>query len=169
MSTAAAKAVAAAFSTEVKLHALRRSKEGVVVSLVLHPQSVPEQILTAELGTRFMLAWVQIGDDEQPAEPGKVAQFPDRSRQAREHYQQSDAMEQARVRAAMLAKDERFRHWAFPMNTDSHTEKDVAEFIREACGIETRRMIATDDEAYRKFLALETEYKIAIGEIAAPR
>jgi hypothetical protein len=167
--TPAQKARTAAFSSEVKLHALRRSKEGVVVSLVLHPQAIPEQILTAELGTRFMLAWVQIGDDEQPIEPQKVTQFPDRSRQARDRYHQSDAMEQARVRAVMLAKDPRFLGWAFPMNTDSHTEKDVAEFIREACGIETRRMIATDDEAFRKFLALETEYKIAIGEMAAPR
>jgi hypothetical protein len=167
--TPAQKARAAAFSSEVKLHALRRSKEGVVVSLVLHPQSVPEQILTAELGTRFMLAWVQIGDDEQPVEPAKVTQFPDRSRQAREHYQQSDAMEQARTRAALLAKDERFRRWAFPFQGDAKTERDVAAFIREQCGIESRRQIATDEQAYRKFIALEIEYKIDTEQMAAPR
>jgi hypothetical protein len=167
--TPAQKALTAAVNCEAKLHGFRKTQDGVVVSFVLHPAEAPPCLALDPLGQRYMLVLVPIGDDEHPIEPQKVTQFPDRSRQAREHYQQSDAMEQARVRAAMLAKDERFRSWAFPMNTDSHTEKDVAEFIREACGIETRRMIATDDEAYRKFLALETEYKIWTGEIAAPR
>lgn len=53
---------------EVKLHALRKSKDGVVVSFTLHPQQVPDSLLMADFGTRFMLAFAQIGDDEKPIE-----------------------------------------------------------------------------------------------------
>jgi hypothetical protein len=41
--------------------------------------------------------------------------------------------------------------------------------LREACGVESRRDISIDPEAMRKFLAIETDYKIAVGEMAEPR
>lgn len=55
-----------AIHCEAKKHAYRQTQDGVVVSFVLHPQEVPDGLATAALGTRYMLALVAIGDDEQP-------------------------------------------------------------------------------------------------------
>jgi hypothetical protein len=51
---------------EAKLHGFRRTAEGVVVSFVLHPAEVPQALALDPLGTRYMIALAQIGDDELP-------------------------------------------------------------------------------------------------------
>lgn len=55
-----------AIHCEAKKHAYRQTQDGVVVSFVLHPQEVPEGLATAPLGSRYMIALVEIGDDELP-------------------------------------------------------------------------------------------------------
>ena len=57
----------AAIHCEMKKCGLRQSKDGIIVSFVLHPQEVPKQLQTAEIGSRWMVALVELGDDEQPA------------------------------------------------------------------------------------------------------
>lgn len=54
---------------EAKLYAFRRAKDGVVVSYVVHPNDVSPELATASLGTRYMVAVAEIGDDEKPREP----------------------------------------------------------------------------------------------------
>lgn len=51
---------------EAKLHGLRRTAEGAVISFVIHPNEIPRALMLDALGTRYMLAFVAIGDDEQP-------------------------------------------------------------------------------------------------------
>lgn len=55
-----------ALHCEAKKHAYRQTQDGVVVSFVLHPQEIPDGLAIAPLGTRYMLALVEIGDDEKP-------------------------------------------------------------------------------------------------------
>lgn len=55
-----------AIHCEAKKHAYRQTQDGVVVSFVLHPHEVPDGLATASLGTRYMLALVEIGDNEEP-------------------------------------------------------------------------------------------------------
>lgn len=55
-----------ALHCEVVKYAYRQSKDGIVLSLVIHPQSVPDALAVAPLGTRYQLAMVEIGDDELP-------------------------------------------------------------------------------------------------------
>lgn len=57
---------------EAKLHALRRAKDGVVVSFVVQPHDVTEafsRLVATPLGQRYMVAYSAIGDDEMPIEP----------------------------------------------------------------------------------------------------
>lgn len=53
-----------AMHCEAKKHAYRQTQDGVVVSFVIHPQDVPDGIALSALGTRYMLALAEIGDDE---------------------------------------------------------------------------------------------------------
>lgn len=54
----------AAAHCEAKLHGFRKTQDGIVVSFVLHPQDWPQALALDPLGTRYMLAVAQIGDDE---------------------------------------------------------------------------------------------------------
>lgn len=47
-------------------YAYRQSKDGIVVSFVVHPQDVPAELSTSSIGARYMVALVEIDDDEQP-------------------------------------------------------------------------------------------------------
>jgi hypothetical protein len=71
MSDHAATARANALHCEAKKHAYRQTQDGVVVSFVLHPQEVPEGLATAALGTRYVLALVEVNGDETPATQSK--------------------------------------------------------------------------------------------------
>jgi len=44
----------------------RQGKEGHILSLAMNPHDVPDAVATASLGSRWMVALVQISDDEQP-------------------------------------------------------------------------------------------------------
>jgi hypothetical protein len=56
----------AAIHCECRKIAYRQSKNGIVLSLLLHPHEVPDALATAPLGTRYIAALVELGDDEQP-------------------------------------------------------------------------------------------------------
>jgi uncharacterized OB-fold protein len=60
---------AAALNCEAKKYAYRQTKDGVVVSFVLHPNDVPNELASSQIGTRYVLAMVEIGDDEKPVRP----------------------------------------------------------------------------------------------------
>lgn len=49
---------------EAKKYAYRQTKDGVVLSFVLHPNEVPPNVATAAIGTRYVLALVELNDDE---------------------------------------------------------------------------------------------------------
>lgn len=53
---------------EAKKYAFRQNRDGVVLSFVLHPNDLPASIATAAIGTRYVLALVELNDDETPRE-----------------------------------------------------------------------------------------------------
>jgi len=156
---------------EVRKVAYRQSKDGLVVSFVVHPADMPDALATAPLGQRYMLALAAIGDDEQPILVQTTAPQPDRSVAGKERYLLSDERERAVARAGLYPKDPAFRRWA-ASDYDGIAMLDgdmAADFIRERCDVTSRRELLTNDRAYEAFLALETEYGIASGKIAEPR
>lgn len=160
---------------EAKLHAFRKTQEGVVVSFVLHPAEVPERLALDSLGTRYMLALVAIGDDETPlpSSPltGRVDEGSGRgtptsspNNNARNRYQFQTDMEKARDRAGMLSHDLRFWKWVGVSNED-----EAARALRAEIAVNSRSEIATDIDAYDAYIKLETKYKAATGQIAEQR
>jgi len=51
---------------EARKIAYRQSKDGLVISFVIHPNDMPDALAVAPLGQRYMLALAAIGDDEKP-------------------------------------------------------------------------------------------------------
>lgn len=56
----------AAISFEAVKLGMTQDKNGVVLKLSIHPDEVPQELLRAWVGARFVIGMVQIGDDEQP-------------------------------------------------------------------------------------------------------
>lgn len=178
-----------AIHCEVRKAAYRQSKDGLVVSFVIHPNEMPPALATSPLGTRYMLALAEIGDEEQPvapaspARPNEALERPSagaagssgRSEAARERYQTSDEMAKACARAGILGNDQAFQIWAwnkYGRNQGPFKEasaKVAVQCIRDLCGVTSRSEIASDPNAYERFLFLEQEYKMATGQAAEAR
>jgi hypothetical protein len=58
-----------ALHCEMVKYAYRQTKDGVVVSFVVHPNDVPRDLSMSAIGSRWMVALVQLGDDELPITP----------------------------------------------------------------------------------------------------
>ncbi len=56
----------AALHFEAVKIALTQDKNGLVLKLSLHPEDTPKDMILSPLGTRYMVAMVQLGDDEKP-------------------------------------------------------------------------------------------------------
>lgn len=179
---------------EARKVSYRQTKDGLVVSFVIHPQEMPDALAVAPLGQRYMLALAAIGDDEKPVpveanrltiahhvalpdnasseDVGRAFAGITRSEQGKAAYIAKNEMERAVTRAALLAKEPRFREWLTEEYGDGHTldEPDAAEEIRAQCRISSRSEIGTDRRAYGAFIKyIETPYLIATGAIAEPR
>ena len=50
----------AAINAEVKLYAFRKTRDGTIISLVLHPNDMPDKLATADIGDTFVMALVPI-------------------------------------------------------------------------------------------------------------
>jgi hypothetical protein len=51
---------------EAKKVALKQTKDGIVMSLAIHPDDLPEELIRDFVGSRYMVVMVRLGDDEKP-------------------------------------------------------------------------------------------------------
>lgn len=128
MSNAAAQAKANALSVEVKKHAYRQTQDGIVISFVMHPNDVSPDLAAAALGTRYMAALVEIGDDEQPVEKPKE----------RQRFDTLPAGQQAAMRCNEMSFW-RFLEWKLDLRDKSVTDEECAAgFLRAHFKIDSR-------------------------------
>ena len=159
----------------------RQTKDGLVVSFAIHPNDMPDDLATAALGTRYMLALAKIGDDEKPiagSRPtqsdthGDLGQAPPAPKGKR-----SFADMAASQRSAILCGDPIFQEWITirnravydPTENEDVRKNDAATYLRLECGIHSRSELDRDDQALEKYTTLETSYLVSVGRIAGPR
>lgn len=166
--TPAARARENALSVEAKKHALRQQQDGCwIMTLRVHQNDMPEQIMKAPMGTRYMLALVEIGDDEQPLphgtpfasapvtatpRPAKAPQpMPVGDVKSRRPFGEMSPAQQA----GMLSQDQGF--WRFLEERHAATwnecniigvrfKSDIAAaVVRELCEVNSRAEITPDN------------------------
>lgn len=81
------------------------------------------------------------------------------SERGRLAYATAGERERAVTRAALLCGDPAFQAWAGVKGDEAATVR----FLRRKLEVQSRGEIASSDEAYRKFIALELEYRQAHG------
>tara|TARA_R110002020_G_scaffold279681_1_gene495396 strand:+ start:1628 stop:2077 length:450 start_codon:yes stop_codon:yes gene_type:complete len=141
-------------SFEAKKYAYRQTKDGMVLSFVLHPDDVPKEMAIAPIGQRYMVACAQIDDYENPIRPKATTDG-----------------EKALARANLICRDESYMAWVrmnhyqwTPVDQDQDDSDYAAEVVRFICGIESRSELKTNEEARER---LNEHLKFFESEVTA--
>jgi hypothetical protein len=168
--TIADKAVDAAIHCEMKKVAYRQTKDGIVISFVLHPQEVPAELSTSHIGARYIAALVEIGDDEMPINPAEKEIIPTHpaparlqsdspsagAKQAKREWRDVQPAAQSGIRCneptfcAFLNETRQYRITG---------ADEAAQAVREICGVNSRVEFSTKHAARTMWHQLDTEYQ----------
>ena len=122
-----------ALQFEARKVALKQDRTGYVLTLSLHPDEIPDELLRDFVGSRYACAVVRINDDESPA-----------------------VYENRTQKAAILCKTELFQRFL-----GCKTEDGAAETLCASLGIQSRTELHGNKEAQAKFDQLLKDYEDA--------
>jgi len=141
----AEKAVANAIPLEVKKDGLQQRQNGDwVLRFVVQAADMDQRLTNAAMGTRFMAALVEVGDNEEPKEKGKL------------DWRDVQPAAQCGIRC----NDARFRDFlSVEYGFDTEDAEQAAVVSRQICGVESRAEFATNAKARAKWQSLDDQYR----------
>jgi len=123
--------------------AIKQDKEGYVLTLRIHPDDVPEEILRDFVGARYQVVMVRLDGIDQPMD-------------RQEEFQGDRAVKIAGI----LCREPLF--WQY-LNDDAQimeaTEKDATDWMREYLGVQSRSDLKTNHEARQRLDSLNREFQ----------
>jgi hypothetical protein len=123
--------------------ALKQNKDGYVLTLNVHPDDIPEELLRDFVGARYQVVMVRLGDNEEPLD--------------RQEAFGGDVAIQA---AAMLCRDPEF--WDYlhdDLQIIDRNEKEASNWLRDAIGVISRSELKTNPEARENLAKVRREYQ----------
>ena len=125
---------------EGKKVALKQTKDGHVLTLAIHPDEIPEEILRDYVGARYMVVMVRIGDNEEPIE--------------RQPVDKHIAI------AGMLCRDPEFWDFLYEQDLLLETNEEAAtEWLKSYLNIDSRKEIKDSEEAKIALNKINREFK----------
>jgi hypothetical protein len=134
---------------EAKKHAWRQTQDGIVVSFVIHPTEIDAALAVAALGTRYMIAFAEVGDDGHPVAAPAPANDVVKS-DNKKTWADLTAVQQAGIRCGEP------EFWDF---ADVKDNEGAARFVRGFCRVASRSELAPGSEAARLWMHLERDYQ----------
>ena len=122
--------------------ALKQDKTGYVLTLSMHPDDIPEDLLRDFVGARYQVVMVRINQNEEPLD--RQAEF--------------EGDRAVRI-AAMLCKDPKF--WKYLYSEEQIFDEDMedaTEWVRNYLNIPSRSDLKTNREAQILLDRLHREY-----------
>lgn len=127
---------------EGKKVALKQTKDGHVLTLAIHPDETPDELLRDYVGARYMVVMVRLGDDEKPLN--------------REEY----AGAQLVKLAGMLCRDRQFWEFLYEKGMLFETNEEACvEWMKSYLNIASRADLKTNIEAQGALKLIYGEYK----------
>lgn len=121
---------------------LRQTKDGYSLTLSVHPDDLPDDLMRDFVGSRYMVVMVRIGDDEQPI--SRELSFPG---------------DHAVKMAGMICRDPDFWLWLEEkMGISVSNEKECAEWLSDYLGIQSRKELKEKQEIREVFNKLKREF-----------
>lgn len=122
--------------------AIKQDKTGYVLTLSIHPDDIPEELLRDFVGARYGVAMVRIDGNEQPM--NREAEF--------------DGEKCIRM-AGMLCKDKDFWKYLFEdTQIIDETEKEATDWLRDYLNIQSRSELKTNEQSRKRLKALLKEF-----------
>lgn len=138
---------------ESKKDGLRQTQDGLwKITLTVHPDEDLGPMLSAAMGTRFMVAYAEIGDDEQPVQEPKQ----------RTPFRELPRSQQAGV----LCASPTFQQWASHRADCPLNAAATAEWVREYCEIASRADFDKHTEAAMRWDNCLAEFETETGRRA---
>ena len=126
---------------EAKKVALKQTKDGMVMSLAIHPDEIPDEIVRDFVGARYMAVLVRLNEEERPM--NREAEL---------------AKDMVRI-SGMLCRDPQF--WEFLSEAGGiieKSEKEATEWLKDYLKVESRSDIAKSPQATEKMLGVKQEF-----------
>ncbi len=112
-----------ALQFECRKVALKQARTGFILTVAIHPDEIPEELLRDFVGARYGCALARIQDDESPTEYNNRVQ-----------------------KAGMLCRDHKFQQF---LQVDS--EEEAAAELCKRCGIDSRTELHGNEAAKHHF------------------
>lgn len=122
--------------------ALKQNNTGYVLTLNLHPDEIPDDLLRDFVGSRYQVVMVRLNGEEQPLD-------------RQEEFEGSSAVRLAGV----LCRDPKF--WAFLYSTGNvfeENENAATEWLRGEIGVQTRSELKTNNVARIRLDAINKDF-----------
>lgn len=122
---------------------LRQTKDGYSLTLAVHPDDLPDDLMRDFVGSRYMVVMVRIGDNERPI--SRELEFPG---------------DHAVKMAGMICRDPKFwewleeKEWGFVT-----TEKECATWLSDFLNIQSRKELKENTEVREAFNKLRKEFE----------
>lgn len=130
----------------VKLR-MNQTKDGVVLHLAIHPDEVPDALFRSFVGKRYMVAMVELDEQDNPVQPN-------------ERTEGQKAVQQA----ALLCKNTDFQRFMVDQgHAFAVTEEDCTEGLRDYLGVDTRSELNANPEARKRLSVLIQKFKQETG------
>jgi len=120
---------------------MKQDNSGYVLTLRIHPDEVPEEILRDFVGSRYMAVLVRLNEEERPM-----------------NREQELAKDMVRI-SGMLCRDPQF--WEFLSEAGGvieKSEKEATEWLKDYLKVESRSDIAKSPAATEKMLGVKQEF-----------
>ena len=125
----------AAVNFEAVQIAMTKTKDGIVLKMAMHPDEVPDSILRAHVGQRYMVAMVALDEYENPVAPPEIV-----------------AGKKAVQQAGILCHDPKFQEFLGDQVGDLLLDDDAcAKALCAVLCIESRKEIASDSSVREQF------------------
>ena len=126
---------------------LKQDGRGFVLSILVHPNDVPIDLMMSPINTRYTVAMVEMADNGEPVAPKDKTEG-----------------EKLVASAGMLCKNPRFIEWLYKRRLiDAEEEREAENYVRTICKIESRSELKTNHSARDRFVKLRDAFKDAVG------
>jgi hypothetical protein len=125
---------------EGKKIAMKQSKDGFVLSLAIHPDDLPEELMRDFVGARYMVVMVRLDDNEMPMQREQV----------NKHV----------ATAGMLCRDPYFWEFLYEQGLLLETsEANATEWLKTYLNIVSRKELKDNREAQMLLNKINKEFK----------
>ena len=121
---------------------LKQSKDGYILTMAVHPDEIPDDLVRDFVGSRYVVVMVRLDEQEQPMNRGN--EFPG---------------DHAVKMAGILCRDPDFWEWLHAKEwLMEKNEKTCTDWLISYLNIESRKELKTDVEARELFNRLNASF-----------